>query len=151
MSEFYKADDDILYILFNSVYYPIACLTSNSFQESSDLIDSTTRDNAGWKTSRPTNQSYNISFEGIETLSGDVSGSVTYNNLTGFKTNRTLISFRVGSTKIIEGQGYISNLSKESPAGDLVSFSGTIEGYGQYSEYDPSLNNVFNYDLNFNL
>lgn len=151
MPEFYKGDIDILYILVGSEYLPIGCLTSNGFEESSDEVPTTTRDNAGWKTSRPTNQSYSISFEGIETLANELSAYVTYKGLENLKLNRTLITYRLGSLtgKRKQGQGYITNLSKTSPAGELVEFSGTLTGYGKYEDYDPTTNNFFNYELDF--
>ena len=75
MSEFYQADNDILSILVNDEYYPVACLSNNSWSESVETIDTTTRDNDGFKTSRPTNQSFSIDFEGIETLADEIAGS----------------------------------------------------------------------------
>jgi hypothetical protein len=151
MSEFYKANDKILSIEFQGSYFPIACATSNTFEESSDSINTTTRDNGGFKTSRPTNQEYSIPFQGVETQLDIIAGKITYKDLQNFKKNRTLVSFRLGTQKIIEGRGYIFELSSESPVNDLVSFSGVLTGFGAYSDYDPSTNSFFNYELNFNL
>jgi len=150
-NDFYKGDEDILYIKVNETYYPVACLVSNDFSENSGTIETTTRDNLGWKTFQPTNQSFEVSFEGIETQEDVINGLVTYKDLQNFKKTQTLIDFRIGSVKIIQGQGYIINISKNSPAGDLVSFSGLLQGFGSYDNYDPNLNDVFNYDLNFDL
>ena len=55
----------ILYIKWVDEFLPIGCLTSDSFSEEIEMLETTTRDNGGWKTSTPTNQNYNISFDGI--------------------------------------------------------------------------------------
>jgi hypothetical protein len=47
-------------------FLPIGCLTANSMEESSEFIDTTTRDNEGWTTSRPVMQSYNLSFSSLQ-------------------------------------------------------------------------------------
>jgi TP901-1 family phage major tail protein len=152
MSGFYKADNNILKILVSEGnYYPVACLTSNDFDQSSDEIDTTTRDNAGWKTSRPTNQSYQVSFEGLETENDVIEDKVTYKDLEALKINRTLISYRIGDQKRIEGRGYIVSLTRSSPSGELTAFSGTLRGFGKYNEYDPNQNNTFDYQLDFYL
>ncbi len=62
--EFINGEIRILYIKQSGDFYPIGCLTSNSFSEDFETIGTTTRDNDGWATSRPTKQSYTISFDG---------------------------------------------------------------------------------------
>ena len=109
-------------------FLPVGCLTSNSFNESSDMIDSTTRDNLGWKTSRPTNQGYNLSFDGL-VLEDNVSfTNNTYFSLTLAKRDRTLIDWKVNEDDY--GSGYITNLSNENNIDENVSFSSEIIGYG---------------------
>lgn len=151
MSEFYKGDDNILYIQVNENYYPVGCLTSNNLEQSADQIDTTTRDNQEWKTSRPTNKGYSIPFEGIETLNDDLPSTVTYRDLENIFINSILINYRIGSSnsKQKTGSAYITSLSEASPAGDLVSFSGVLTGFGKYVNTQPSENNLFNYELNF--
>ena len=56
---FTLGEDRILYIKVEGVYLPIGCLTADSIEESSEFIDTTTRDNGGWSTSRPVVQYYN--------------------------------------------------------------------------------------------
>ena len=55
----------ILYIDSGAGYLPVGCLTSHSFSEESETLNTTTRDNGGWSTEVPTNQSYSISFDGL--------------------------------------------------------------------------------------
>ena len=56
---------NLLYIKWGGDFLPIGCLISDSFSEEVEMLDTTTRDNAGWKTSTPTIQSYNLSFDGL--------------------------------------------------------------------------------------
>lgn len=130
---FVKADNKILYIKLNGSFVPVACLSSDSFSEGSETLDTTTRDNNGYKTSVPTNQFYTISFEGIKEdvdLSDD---KLQYFSLMDYKRNRTLIDWRISgdSVNYDYGQGYIIDLSSNSPAGDLVTYSASIEGFGK--------------------
>ena len=151
MSEFYKGAEDILQIKINEDWYPIACAISNSFSEQTEMIPTTTRDNNGFETSLPTNQRFTVDFEGIETLATSVAGKITYNNLQAFKLNRTKLEFKIGTVKVLEGFGHITSLSKTSNVTDLVSFSGTLEGFGDYKIFDTTQNNVFDYTLDFEL
>lgn len=119
----------ILYIDSGSGFEPVGCLTNHSFSESSEVLDTTTRDNNGWVTSRPTNQNYNISFDGL-VLEDDLSvGLQTYYDLTVIKRNRTLIQWRIDEKHY--GSGYITELSDENSIDESVSFSAEILGYGK--------------------
>ena len=75
--ENYKGEDRILYIKIDNLFVPIGCLTENSFSESVDTIDTTTRENMGWTSSRPVMQSYSISFNGIQILTTTDEGDDT--------------------------------------------------------------------------
>jgi len=54
-------EDRILYFKINGEYMPVGCLIGNSFEESAETIDTTTRDNQGWTTGVPLIQSYSFS------------------------------------------------------------------------------------------
>jgi len=131
--------DRILYIKWNDEFLPIGCLSSDSFDESVDMLDTTTRDNQGWKTSTPTNQSYNISFDGLvinTNFSGGDFTKVSYDRLRVLKRNRTLIEWQIKDndlTFIDSGFGYITNLSDSANLDEFVTFSASIVGYGQPS------------------
>jgi hypothetical protein len=126
----------ILYIKYSGVYLPIGLLTSESFSEGVDMIDTTTRDNAGWKTSRPTNQSYNISFEGLiknTNFNGGDFTKISLDKLRVFKRNRTLIEWKLQDnalTFVDTGSGYITELGDSSSIDEFISFNANIEGYG---------------------
>jgi len=135
--ENYKGEDRILYIKVEDVFIPIGCLNQNSFSESVDTIDTTTRENQGWTSVRPVMQSYNISFDGIQILTTTEQGDTTkasYDLLKVLKRNRTLLDWKImGSTfPIVDyGQCYITDLSEATPVNELITFSGTLTGYGE--------------------
>lgn len=125
----------ILYIYFVDNYYPIGCLTENSFSEEVEMIDSTVRTNTdGWGSSRPTRQSYNISFSGVLSLDDRGGTIVTYPDLTGLKRSRTEILWRINSSEggdTEQGSGYITSLTDAASVDEAVTFSGEIVGIGE--------------------
>lgn len=126
-----------LLIDFGNGFFPIGMLTSNSFSEDVDTIDSTTRDNKGWKTQTLTNQSYSIDFSGIviNTLfnKGDFT-KVSYDRLKDIKRNRQLIDWKIQDSElqfIESGKGQIISLSSESNIDEFITFSASMQGYGK--------------------
>ena len=119
----------ILYIDSGSGYYPVGCLTNNSFSEESEIISTTTRDNEGWNTSRATNQSYSILFEGLVLDADIVDNTQTYYDLKTIKRGRTLINWKIDNTD--SGSGIITSLSDDNGIDKNVSFSAEIVGYGK--------------------
>jgi len=137
MSTFYNGARRILYIKDNGVFKPVACLTSNSFQEQSEIIETTTLDNAGWKTAIPTNQGYAIEFSGIQIATwpgiGDTS-KLSYDRLKAIKRAREIFDWEIRNLINLEvdfGQGFISSISEEANNDEFLSFSGQIVGYGR--------------------
>tara|TARA_R110000744_G_scaffold250022_1_gene366234 strand:- start:2216 stop:2710 length:495 start_codon:yes stop_codon:yes gene_type:complete len=126
----------VLYIKWEDEFLPIGCLTSDSFSEDIEMLDSTTRDNAGWKTSTPTNQSYNLSFEGIvknTNFNGGDFTKISLDRLRILKRSRILIEWKTQDNNSIfedSGFGYITSLSKSASTDEFISFSANIEGYG---------------------
>ena len=151
MSDFKNGTYKLLYIYVDGVYYPIGCLTSNSFSEQSEMINTTTRDNAGgWTTSRPTNQSYNISFSGLISTDNKSGTILTYSDLRSLKRNKTRINWKSNSevTGYSDfGMGYISSLSNEATIDENISFSAEIVGYGETVNQLDTQENL-NYTLN---
>jgi len=84
-----------IFIELDGVYLPIGMLTGNSFTESTDELDSTTRDNNGWKTQVQTNQSYSFDCSGIviNTIftAGDFT-KISYDRLKLMKRNKKIIN-----------------------------------------------------------
>mgnify|MGYP003658770815 FL=1 len=126
----------ILYIKWEDEFLPIGCLTSDSFSEQVEMLDTTTRDNAGWRTSTPTNQSYNISFDGIvknTNFTGGDSTKISLDRLRVLKRGRTLIEWKTQDenlTFVDSGYGYITSLSRENNIDEFISFTCNIEGFG---------------------
>ena len=126
----------ILYIKWEEEFLPIGCLTSESFSEEAESLDTTTRDNAGWKTTTPTNQSYSISFEGLvknTNFNGGDFSKISLDRLRVLKRSRTLIEWRTEDkdlTFVDSGFGHITSLSRSSTSDEFITFSANIEGYG---------------------
>lgn len=129
--------DRLVYIKWDEEYLPIGCLTSDSFDESIEMLGTTTRDNEGWKTSVPTVQSYNISFDGLiinTNFNGGDFTKISHDRLRILKRSRTLIDWKIAdelNTFVDTGKGYITSLSDASTVDEFVSFNASIEGYGK--------------------
>lgn len=135
--DFYNGEDRILYIKLNGYWLPIGCLTSNSLSESSEMLSTTTRDNNGWSTSRPTNQNYTVSFDGIQvnsTIAGGNFNEASYDRLKLLKRNKTLLDWKIQGEifPVVDyGKGYISEISESASVDEFLSFSGSIIGFGE--------------------
>ena len=133
---FTSGTNRVLYIKWDNEYLPIGCLTSDSFSESCEMLDTTTRDNAGWKTSTPTLQSYNISFDGLiinSMFSGGDFTKVSYDRLKKLKRDRSLIEWKYIDTDGFSsdsGKGYLTELSYSSSIDEFISFNASIDGFG---------------------
>lgn len=129
-----KGDARILQIRREGFFVPIGCLTSNNFEESVELIPTTTRISNGWKTYVPTNQDATISFDGL--LPNQTDGILGYTDLKIIKRSRNLIEWRIVNEfngDIDSGFGYITEIGESSPSGELITFSGAIQNYGEPS------------------
>ena len=127
----------LVYIEWENEYLPIGCLTGDSFSESVEMLDTTTRDNEGWSTSVPTTQSYNISFDGLiinTNFNGGDFEKISLDRLRVLKRNRTLINWKiqdVNLTFVDSGQGYITKLGDSSSVDEYITFNCSIQGYGK--------------------
>lgn len=135
--ENYKGEDRILYIKIDDLFIPIGCLNQNSFSESVDTIDTTTRENQGWTSVRPVMQSYSISFDGIQILTTTDDGDTTkasYDLLKTLKRDRVLLDWQIKGNNfpIVDyGKCYITDLSESTPVNEFITFAGTLTGYGE--------------------
>ena len=135
--DFINGEDRILFIKINANWLPIGCLTDNSMQESVEMIDTTTRDNAGWSTSTPLVQSYSISFSGLQLNSTVVGGNfniASYDKLKQLKRDRILLDWKIQGVvyPVVDyGKFYINELSEANIVGEFMSFSGTATGFGK--------------------
>lgn len=135
--DFTKGEDRILFLKITGNWLPVGCLTDNSFEESAEMMDTTTRDNGGWATSRPVMQSYTINFNGLQLNTTVVGGNfnvISYDRLKQLKRNRTLLDWKIEGTiwPIVDyGKGYIQNIGEANVVEELMSFSGSITGFGE--------------------
>ena len=126
-----------MYFKINNSWIPVGCLTDNTMSESTEFLDTTTRDNQGWTTSKPIMQSYNLSFAGFQlntTVAGGNFSVISLDKLKQLKRNRTLLDWKFQGAEypIVDyGKCYISDLSDPSIAGELITFSGSAIGFGK--------------------
>jgi len=119
----------ILYIDFGDGYFPVGCLTSHTFNEECDSLETTTRTNAGWKTFKATNQGYTISFDGL-ILEDELANSLqTYYDLQTIKRDREIISWKIDELQY--GSGIITSLSDNNSNNENVSFTAELIGFGK--------------------
>lgn len=127
-----EGKDSLIYIKVAGLFRPIGCLTSNSFSETTETIDTTTRQNGGWKTAFPTLQSYSISLSGMAKLVRD-GFLLSYHQLRELKRSRTIFEWQIKTAGMPDesGRGFITEISNEAPAEDYITFSVTIQGFGK--------------------
>ena len=163
--EFTDGQDKIVYIKYLGNWLPIGCLNSNSLSETSEMLQTTTRDNNNWVTSRPVAQSYSVSFEGLQintTVAGGNFNIASYDRLKLLKRSRTLLDWKIQGTlfPVVDyGKGYITEIGEVATVGEFLSFSGAITGYGEplvrslgefvLNDGDPDVIVVTNEDANF--
>lgn len=134
--EFINGADRILFLRIQGNWLPIGCLTDNSMSETAEMLETTTRDNAGWTTSRPVLQSYTLAFNGLQlnsTVPGGNFNVASYDKLKQLKREKTLLDWKIEGTvyPIVDyGQGYIDSLSEANAIDEFMSFSGNITGFG---------------------
>lgn len=133
---FFKGHTRILYIKDGEDYKPVACLTSNPMSEGAEMLRTTTAESGGWRTSIPTNQYFSIDFEGMQIATGDDFDDtmLSYDTLREKKRSKELVEWQIRSSEsstVDEGSGYIVDINEENQVGDFLTFSGTIEGFGE--------------------
>lgn len=134
-----KGKESLFYIKKNTVWFPVGCLTSSPLSEDSTMIDTTTRDNNGWKTSFPTNQSYKIDLSGLMVMDDEDSGNdvLSYRELRSLKRNRELIEWKrttLNGYYVDSGKAYITSISDADEASGFITFTASLQGYGAPEE-----------------
>lgn len=146
-----KGEDSIFFIKYNNVWCPIACETSNSLSENVEMINTTTRDNAGWKTERPTTQSYSISLEAVLKIDNETENNnvLSYHKIRKMKRDLTLIEWKRETWAgwyIDEGRAHIIDIGDSNTVGEEITFTLDLNGYGAPLE-DTARVNVLGEDL----
>lgn len=130
-------DNRILFFKIDGVYMPVGCLTSNGFSESSETIDTTTRDNRGWRTFNVLSQNYSLSFAGLSintTMTGGNFAAISHDKLKLLKRERVLIDWKLEAADypvVDYGKCRITDLSETADVNTLLSFTGTAQGWGK--------------------
>ena len=129
-------EDSIFYVKMNGEWLPISCETSSPISENVEMLNTTTRDNNGWRTEKPTLQSYSISVDALFQLDDEFpdSGIVSYNKLRQMKRNRELIEWKretFGGWYIDQGKAYITDISDSNAVGEEITFSMSLSGFGE--------------------
>ena len=139
-----KGENLILYVWDDTIYRPIACLTSNSLSETQNIIESQTKCDPGVIIKTPGTYSYELSAEGeyIDTTSatGEIT-SASHDYL--HEIFGTSITWRLATgltdTAFYYGTAIINDLSADFAAGDdLATFSASLTGSGVIVEVDPN-------------
>ncbi len=129
---FFRGENRVLFVKINDDYIPIGCLTDNSFSETVEMLETTTWQDNGWKTDRPTTQSFSVDFSGLQVISTDDIKS--YDELVTFKRNRQLLDWKIAGNSLLDAEifkGHIEDLTEPASNGEFLTFEGTISGFGE--------------------
>ncbi len=137
-TDFFKGGESILYIKFNDVFAPVACLTTHSISEAAESLETTIAVGSGesWRTYTPDFQTYSIQASGlkINDQDGEFVGRLSLPKLKTLKRSRTIFEWeiRTGGGKFLEfGSGFITSLSESAAINEYISFEVSIIGVGQ--------------------
>lgn len=134
--DFTKGEKNLFYIKKNNIWIPVGCLTAAPLSEDVEMIDTTTRDNAGWRTSLPTNQGYSLALNGLVKRDDEDSGNVliSYREMVRLKRDKVLVEWKRVFNNIYAdtGKAYITSVSDSDNAGDYVTFNANLVGFGKF-------------------
>ena len=125
----YKGDEILLYIEVSNVFVPIGCLTSQSMEENSELIEVSSNSPNGFRNYKTNLQTFSVSFEGVVT-----DNVFSLNDIRGVKRNRELRRYKIAT---IDGvlsdvfNAYVSDISEAANIGEFWTFSGSLKGNGK--------------------
>lgn len=131
-----KGKESLFYIKKNDVFFPVGCLTASPISEDVEMIETTTRDSNGWRTSFPTNQGYTIDLSGLMVQDDEDSGNeiLSYRELRAYKRSKVLIEWKretLGGYYIDSGKAYITAISDSDEADGFITFNASLVGYGR--------------------
>ncbi|MDB4299633.1 phage tail protein [bacterium] len=147
MSTFIKGNAVILDVWDDTIYRPVACLTSNSIAHSREVIESKTKCEPDTVEKQSGTYSYEISLEGQKIDTTSVGAEITkasYDYLEAIIEDGSAITWRM-STGITDvpykyGTAILNDLSSDDPAGEEIgTFSGSLSGIGKTVIVDPNI------------
>ena len=121
---------------------PIACLTSNSLAEVLTFLGTSKKTINGAQTFKPVANSYQINFEAV--MVSDM--GMSWQELSALAKSMELGEWELTGVEDA-GFGWISNLDMTANSGELITFTGTIIGYGVIASA-PITYNVWFQDVN---
>lgn len=131
----YKGEERILYLKINGEFLPIGCLSENSFSETTESFETTIKGESSWKTDKILSQSYTINFSGIQILTKFLNTNfLSYDTLKDLKRKRQLLEWKIdgeNSPIVDSGYCYITDISESAVVNELITFSGTLTGFGE--------------------
>ena len=142
-----KGDVIKLYVYDTTVWKPVACLTSNTLQQTRGVIETQTKCDPGNTVKGAGSMSYSISAEGIYFDTTSVGGETTKASHDFLKTiidAGTDVQWKMDTgladTAAYYGTAIMSDLQATFPTGDeWATFSMTLEGSGAIVTTDPTV------------
>jgi len=141
-----KGEVGILYIHDDTIYRPVACLTSNSLNTAVSIIESQTKCFPGVVKKQAGVFSYTIDAEGeyIDTTSvGGETTKASHDYLLTKQQAKLPVTWKLdtGVTgAVYYGSAILSDLTLDQGAGDEIStFSVTLDGDGEIVTVDPEI------------
>lgn len=115
----------------------IANLTSNDFDISTDMIEVTNKDSAGYKEFLPGENGGTMSAECRINTVGLASNLVSIQTLMGYQVAGTLVALRmtdfVSGELALEGNAYITNVKGNYPNNDVATATVSFQLTGSFS------------------
>ena len=128
-----------------SAYRPIACVTSNSLNSSAEIIETQTKCDPGvvGKEYGAVNKSIDVEGEYIDTTSVGGETALASHDWLEAKQDakeKVVVKIDTGLADVPSkyGTAIISDLSLTGPAGEVATFSATLDIDGGLSETDPN-------------
>ena len=146
MSDFIKGDVLILYVYDDTIYRPVACLTSNTLTRTRNIIESQTKCLPGETEKDSGSHSYDISCEGkyIDTTSvGSEITKASHDYLMGLMDSGAQFDWKMDTGLADDaayfGQAILADLEVTAAAGDEhATFSASLAGDGVIVTVDPN-------------
>ncbi|MFA5243715.1 MAG: hypothetical protein WC380_00305 [Pedobacter sp.] len=114
---------------------PIACLTSNGLSEAVTFINTAKRTQSGALKSIPLANSYQINFEAV--MVSDL--GMSWEDLSILMRAQVIGGWEMTGVNDA-GTGFLSNLEMVSNSGEIITFTGTIVGFGEIIPADVDQN-----------
>jgi hypothetical protein len=114
---------------------PIACLTSNGLSEAVTFINTAKRTQSGALKSLPLANSYQINFEAV--MVSDL--GMSWDDLAILMRTQVIGGWEMTGINDA-GTGFLSNLEMVSNSGEIITFTGTIIGFGEIIPLDVNQN-----------